>query len=94
MCLAEGDTIGILAHLDVDVEIEEAEVAHVEHLFHLHLERLHFSFLHAGDYEVVDVVSRWILALGVSRILALIERIAHRVGAIFWVYFSHNAMPT
>jgi len=39
-------------------------------------------------------VSRWILALGVSRILTLIERIAHRVEAIFWVYFSHSAMPS
>jgi len=43
---------------------------------------------------LIPLVSRWILALGVSRILTLIERIAHRVEAIFWVYFSHNAMPT
>jgi hypothetical protein len=33
-------------------------------------------------------------ALGVSKILTLIERMTLGDEAIFWVYFSHNAIPT
>jgi hypothetical protein len=39
--LTEGDAAGILAHFDAEIETEEAEVTHVEHLLHLRLERLH-----------------------------------------------------
>jgi hypothetical protein len=53
--LAEGDATGILAHLNAKVEAEEAEVAHVKDLLHFRLERLHFTFLCAGDDEVIDV---------------------------------------
>jgi hypothetical protein len=42
-------------HLDAKVEAEEAEVAHVEGLLHLSLERLHFSLFRAGDDQVVDI---------------------------------------
>ena len=35
VCLTEGDAVGILAHLDAEVEAEEAEVTHVEDLLHL-----------------------------------------------------------
>jgi hypothetical protein len=52
---AEGHAIGILAHLDTGVEEEEAKVTHVEDLFHLRLECLHFSFLYTSDDEVIDV---------------------------------------
>jgi hypothetical protein len=55
MCLAEGDAIGILMHLDAKVEAEEAEVTHVEDPLHLCLERPHFSILRVGDDQVVDV---------------------------------------
>jgi hypothetical protein len=55
VCLAEGDALSILAHLDAEVEAEEAEVAHVELLIHRGLEALHFSWIGAGDDEVVNV---------------------------------------
>jgi hypothetical protein len=42
----------------------------------------------------IPLVSRWILALGVSKILTLIERMTFGDGAIFWIYFSHNVIPT
>jgi hypothetical protein len=42
-------------HLDDEVEAEEAEVAHVEGLLHLSLERLHFSLFCTGDDQVIDI---------------------------------------
>jgi hypothetical protein len=42
-------------HCDTEVEAEEAKDAHVEHLLHLRLERLHLLLLSAGDDEVVNV---------------------------------------
>jgi hypothetical protein len=52
--LAEGDPACVLAYFDTEVEAEEAEVIHVEHLLHLRLEHLHLLFS-IGDDEVVDV---------------------------------------
>ena len=52
MRLAEGDVTGVLAHFDAEVEVEEAEVAHV---LHLRLECLHSISFSAGDDEVIDV---------------------------------------
>ena len=53
--LLQSDPGGILVHLDTEVEVECAEVTHVEGLLHLSLERLHFIFPGAGDYQIVDV---------------------------------------
>ena len=53
--LAEGDPSGILAHFDAELEVEEAEVAHVECLLHLRLEHLHLLLFSADDDKVVDV---------------------------------------
>jgi hypothetical protein len=60
-----------------------------------------FSFVQhrcslGSSFSSVNVcsVSRWTLALGVSKILTLIERMTLRDGVIFWVYFSHNVIPT
>jgi hypothetical protein len=53
--LPKSDSGGVLMHLDAKVEAEEAEVAHVEGLLHLSLERLHFSLFHTGDDQVIDV---------------------------------------
>ena len=53
--LPQSDPGGILVHLDAEVEAECAEVANVEDLLHLSLERLHFIFPGAGDDQIVDV---------------------------------------
>ena len=43
---------------------------------------------------LIPLVIRWTLAPGDSKILTLIERMTLGDGAIFFVYFSHNAtMP-
>ena len=53
--LVEGDSTGVLAHFDAEVETKEAEVAHVERLLHLCLEHLHLLLFNASDAEVVIV---------------------------------------
>ena len=47
--LPQSDPGGIMVHLDAEVEAECAEVAHVEGLLHLSLERFHFILPSAGD---------------------------------------------
>jgi hypothetical protein len=53
--LTESDTVAVLVDFDVEVETEEAQIAHLEGGLHLGLKGLHLRFFRASDDEVVDV---------------------------------------
>jgi hypothetical protein len=53
--LTESDTVTVLVDFDVEVEIEEAQIAHLEGGLHLGLKGLHLRFFRASDDEVIDV---------------------------------------
>jgi hypothetical protein len=53
--LTKSDASVILVDFDAEVEIEEAQIAHMEGGLHLGLEGLHLRFFCADDDEVIDV---------------------------------------